>query len=888
MNSMVLAVSRMFLRKGRFAFWIAALLVTLLAPLVWGQTTFPTQIGVEVGDRPTGFIDAFKDQGRLFIDASGNSLASDANGNPLSDGIAVIFDGRPTPEWLGYADDPAVYQPDVSGTYTISFTGQATLANVSGAPVLTFANQVYNAVTNTTTVSVTLPGGATFADGAALMEISFTNTKLAATSATNTGIANLQVIRPGFTLAQAADPAQTFDPAFVTAFAPFGYMRFMGWLGTNTNPFVANSCASAAPACSTVNTPTIGWSERSLPTDFFQGVGPNSSTNSNIKRGAWGISWEYVILLANATNKDIWINVPINATGSPDPYDPSYVASPDTSSYIYNLATLLKNGDAATGNVGLKAGLHIYIENSNEVWNWSFMQSAWNESAAQAEVAAAPSQVSVLNNDGNTSTQTWAYRRHIKRVYEIGQIFQSVFGSGSLNTTIRPVYAWWNLDEGAGSNAADALAWFKTNYGAPANSIYGMAQGDYFDDPNYATDATIPEVISSMAASSTSVAQYVKAGVATAAQYGLPLFAYEGGPASDNTGTQNTTNVGVQILANRDPGMGTLVQDHIRTNWFGNGGGLFGYFGLSGAYSRYGDWGATDDYRNLATAKYNALVNLTGYEPSGLPFAPGDLVATAGNTAVGLSWSAVPGASNYKVLRGTASGGETLLSTVSSTTYQDTAVTNGVPYYYEVAGVNSTGTGEVSNEASATPVAAAPSAPTLTGSAGNTQAVLSWTAAPGAVSYNIFQASTSGAESATPIATGVTTTAYTVTGLTNGASYYFEVAAVNTLGTGAVSNEATVVPVGPPPAPTGLSAVSGNSQSVLSWTASTGATSYNVYEGTASGAEATTPVATGVSATAYTVTGLTDETTYYFTVAAVNANGTSGSSNEATSQPAGL
>jgi len=339
-----------------------AFIIIVFGAVARGQATFPTQIGVEVADRPTGFIDAFKDSGRLFIDSNGNLLPTDANGNPLSDGLAVVFDNRPFPEWLGYADDPAVYQPNSAGTYTISFQGQATLSNVAGSPVLTFANQTYDAASNTTTVSVTLPGGATFSDGPALMEISFTNTQLTPASGTNTGIAALQAIRPGFTLAQAATPTQVFDPAFVNALAPFGYLRFMDWSGTNTNPgYYGDTGHHLLP-----------WSSRSLPTDFYQGVGTNISTNSNVNAGAWGVSWEYVILLANATNKDIWINIPISATGSSDPLDPTYVVSPDTSSYIYNLAHLLKNGNAFTGNVGLNPGLHVYLEHSNEVRNSGF------------------------------------------------------------------------------------------------------------------------------------------------------------------------------------------------------------------------------------------------------------------------------------------------------------------------------------------------------------------------------------------------------------------------------------------------------------------------------------------------------------------------------------
>ena len=83
---------------------------------------------------------------------------------------------------------------------------------------------------------------------------------------------------------------------------------------------------------------------------------------------------------------------------------------------------------------------------------------------------------------------------------------------------------------------------------------------------------------------------------------------------------------------------------------------------------------------------------------------------------------------------------------------------------------------------------------------------------------------------------GITAAAYTVTGLANGTVYYFEVAAVNAAGTSGYSNQATATPVPPvPAAPTSLGVTAGNTQAILSWTASSGATSYNVYEGTAFG-----------------------------------------------------
>jgi prepilin-type processing-associated H-X9-DG protein len=90
-----------------------------------------------------------------------------------------------------------------------------------------------------------------------------------------------------------------------------------------------------------------------------------------------------------------------------------------------------------------------------------------------------------------------------------------------------------------------------------------------------------------------------------------------------------------------------------------------------------------------------------------------------------------------------------------------------------------------------------------------------------------------------------------------------------------------------PATPTGLSATAGDGQVALTWNTVTGATSYNVYRGTAAGQESATPIATGVAGPAYTDTGLTDGATYYYKVTAVNANGESGKSGEAVATPQG-
>ncbi|CAM4225327.1 glycoside hydrolase family 6 protein [Paenibacillus macerans] len=89
-----------------------------------------------------------------------------------------------------------------------------------------------------------------------------------------------------------------------------------------------------------------------------------------------------------------------------------------------------------------------------------------------------------------------------------------------------------------------------------------------------------------------------------------------------------------------------------------------------------------------------------------------------------------------------------------------------------------------------------------------------------------------------------------------------------------------------PAAPAGLTATAGNAKVELSWTASSGATSYNVKRATTSGGPYTT-VAAGVTATSYTNTGLANGTTYYYVVSAVNSAGESANSAQVAATPSG-
>jgi Glycoside hydrolase family 44/Fibronectin type III domain len=182
----------------------------------------------------------------------------------------------------------------------------------------------------------------------------------------------------------------------------------------------------------------------------------------------------------------------------------------------------------------------------------------------------------------------------------------------------------------------------------------------------------------------------------------------------------------------------------------------------------------------------------------------------------------------------------------------------------------------------------APAAPTgLSATAANAQVNLSWSASSGASAYYVKRSTTSGGpytQIAAPIATN-----YSDNNLSNGTKYFYVVSAYNSYGQSSNSAEVGATPAAPatpPAAPTGLQAAGGNAQVSLTWTASTGATSYHVKRSTTSGsgyAQISAPTAAN-----YTDTIVTNGTTYFYVVSALNAVGESANSAQATATPANV
>ena len=293
------------------------------------------------------------------------------------------------------------------------------------------------------------------------------------------------------------------------------------------------------------------------------------------------------------------------------------------------------------------------------------------------------------------------------------------------------------------------------------------------------------------------------------------------------------------------------------------------------------------------------------------------LSATAGNGQVALSWtysSTVPvtgwqqhhkaGSKTWGPWANVSGGGSTRSGTV-------TGLTNDTLYTFEVRGVNVNGNGTASNQATATPQEPPPPAPTLSASAGNGQVALSWTYS-GSVTVthwqyrrqSEFEDLSGQRKSSTKIwgpwtkVSGGATRSHTVTQLTNGSEYGFELRGVNGSVNGSVSNKVTATPKVPvPPAPT-LSATAGNRQVALSWTYSGSVTvtgwkyrRQSEFEDLSGQRKSSTKIwgpwtaISGAATRSHTVTGLTNGSEYGFELRGVNGSVNGSVSNKVTATP---
>ena len=259
--------------------------------------------------------------------------------------------------------------------------------------------------------------------------------------------------------------------------------------------------------------------------------------------------------------------------------------------------------------------------------------------------------------------------------------------------------------------------------------------------------------------------------------------------------------------------------------------------------------------------------------PRTTPNAPNAVTGAPGDKQVTVSWTPPTdnGGSSVTQYQVTAApGGQTCTTSTTSCTVE--GLTNGQPYTFTVVATNAVGDSPASGPADpVTPrsTAGAPSA--VSGTPGDKQVKVSWTA-PGdnggsSVTQYQVTASTNGATCTTG------GTSCTVEGLANGQPYTFTVVATNDAGDSPASDPSDpVTPRTVPSAPIGVTAgPRGPGEATVGWLApsSDGGATITGYTATASpgGATCTT------SGTSCTISGLNPGGTYTFYVVATNIAG---------------
>ena len=279
------------------------------------------------------------------------------------------------------------------------------------------------------------------------------------------------------------------------------------------------------------------------------------------------------------------------------------------------------------------------------MWNYGFKQYGINKAFAVWEVengteafpagqsnllAEVPGRPDINCTLKSNNQECWTHRRHARRVYEIAQTFESVFGAGSLNTRVRPVYASWTISLQEYYN--NTLSWLEAVTGKPIKeNMFAIAGTEYFgpcsqDDYgrsapfNYST-ATVPDVIKAFHAGADANKDFTYDFVQFAKNKGVKSAGYESGPGYSVGGEHpGSPGLNTMIEACRDPGMQGAVVYDVREVCWRLGWDIYNYFAIEGPASRYGCWGATEDWKDInpGPPKLQAIYELTGNHPLAL------------------------------------------------------------------------------------------------------------------------------------------------------------------------------------------------------------------------------------------------------------------------------
>lgn len=251
--------------------------------------------------------------------------------------------------------------------------------------------------------------------------------------------------------------------------------------------------------------------------------------------------------------------------------------------------------------------------------------------------------------------------------------------------------------------------------------------------------------------------------------------------------------------------------------------------------------------------------------------------ARASISSIKVTWSAVSGASGYKVYRSTDGVTYSCIKTLSSSyrSYTNTGLTSGKVYYYKVAAYGLKGSTKVtcqfSDVKSAKPY---PSKPTLSSvkRSSNYKLVVKWKKVSGATSYRIYRSANGGDYKLIKTAKS-SARSYTDTGVVPGVTYRYKITAVKGAGVSAYSVvKSGTTKISAPSSFKVKKVASGKIK--LSWKKRTGASGYRVYRyDTELGSYVNIAILSGSTKVSYTDSGLVPGKSYKYVVRAYRTAG---------------
>jgi len=308
-----------------------------------------------------------------------------------------------------------------------------------------------------------------------------------------------------------ANPDAVYDPAFLAELSRYNTIRFIKW-------------QTAVEA----NTP-IRWVDRVR------------STSNSYMAASDGVPIEKMVLLANETQSNPWFCMPWNADDE----------------YIRKFAEYVRDH--------LDPGLVVYVETSNEVWNWMYKVTVQARDEGRARGLA--------QDDGRV-----VLYRYAERTGEVMDIWRAAFANNP-KRLVRVVST---------QNVVPWAAEQVLNYKDTATKVDALSTAPYINwkfaagetaPANFLTKAMIDEMAVRMGHAATNKK--------LATEKGLRYITYEAGQHITVAGD---AQVPMLLQLQQDPRMGELYTRYL-TQWKDEFGDLMVLFAAWGATTKYGAWG---------------------------------------------------------------------------------------------------------------------------------------------------------------------------------------------------------------------------------------------------------------------------------------------------------